>query len=208
MIAIEIGRSEGVSVEVCHSDWWDYISRLEGHYIKPGFLKHKCLFHTILTKTYLLSKLLLISILVKSADWCFYTAEQIYKRRWFNIYLLFVYIQILPSCGLQFPADNLIVFSNLHFSVSFSSRLEYRLCLLFLFWILWAGCSAMWHAALTVTCWTFLCSLRVFWTSLDCSPSATGNTEVQNACRNHCDGCENRAGGYLHWREESLHMST
>lgn len=159
------------------------MSILEGHYIKPDFLKHRCLFHTIMARTYLLSKLLLGSVLVKSPELCFCTMRQISKRSWLKIYLLFVYIQVLVSCGLQFPADCLTVISNLYFlSVLFKS---FRILTVFTVFILnfvgWMLC----HSGLTVTCWTFLCSLRMFWTSLDCAPSATGNTGVQNICRNH-----------------------
>lgn len=91
---------------------------------------------------------------------------QISKRSWFKIYLLFVYIQVLASCGLQFPSDCLTVISNLCFLLFKSFRILTVFTVFILNFVVWM----LYHAGLTVTFWTFLCSLRVSWTSLDCPP--------------------------------------
>lgn len=111
-------------------------------------------------------------VLEESPNWCLYTVRQIHKRRWFKIYLIFVCIQILTSCGLFFLADCLIASSNLLFlNILFKS---FRILTAFNVLIFVFTGLMLYRAGHTVKCWTFLCSLKVSWTSLDYIPSAMG----------------------------------
>lgn len=49
----------------------------------------------------------------------------------------------------------------------------------------------LYHAGLAVRCWTFICSLKVSWTSLDCIHSVSRDAGVQNRCWSPFDGCGN-----------------
>lgn len=114
---------------------------------------------------------------------------------------MFVCIQILTSCRLPFPADCLIAFSNLLFlKILFKS---FRILTVFNGFIFIFLGFMLYHAGHTVKFWTFLCSLKVLWTSLDCTPSVPGGTGVQKYVQKSLWWLwKSYAGGHLHWRGE------